>query len=541
MSRATLALQLKTALSVWILTFIFVIGFSLQTLSGPLTIEIVTDNEQIDPSHELLQDLQHSFAQMVSDIHTGTLLFETSLENADPLDQGHYRILLNKEDSFGLVLAHSSWPVDTDLATPFIPPVAELIRINSGIQKSTLLSYFQVVFARYLNYSIEELELDLNHVLSEYPAEMMPLVLGLAVEQHRIYRQSKITALVPGQLVETYERALSLSPVSLRGWIHANMADIYAKTPRAEGLLYQAMNQFEKSENDKGLYVVGLMLTEHLETVGRTVAFQQVLTQVKLASGRLGWDSMELPGTSEISGSGVSTEGPAQFQKAEDFAFQAEKSIKAGQWQKAIEQYQKNLELVLELRIEPAIARAYFQLGTLYFQLNDLAHAKEHFLKAADYMEMLADTCGLAKVDNNLGAIYFQMEEWVDAQLRFESALRLEEVCGNPENILRCSVNFGDLRAQQRRWAEAQSYYDRALAIAEQFENKNLMASILYAKGLTHLKEGLLQIGYEELLQASNLSGGSVHGEPEKEQAFLQRLRKLIGEGDSGYDSSALE
>ena len=538
MSRATLAMQLKNALSVWILTFIFVIGFSLHTLSGPLTIEIITDNEKVDPSHELLQDLQNTFDQMVSDIHTGTILFETSSGTAEPLENDHYRILMNKEDSFGLVLAHSSWPIDTTAVIPFVPPVDELIRINNGIQKSTLFSFFQLVFARYLNYSIEELELDLNLVLSEYPAEMMPLVFGLAVEQHRIYRQSKITALVPGQLVETYERALSLSPVSLKGWIHANMADIYAKTPRAEGLLYQAMNQFEKSENDKGLFVVGLMLTDHLKTVGRTVAFQQVLTQVKLASGRLGWDTLDFSGPSEPR---VTTEGPAQFQKAEDFAFQAEKSIKAGKWQKAIEQYQRNLELVLELRIEPAIARAYFQLGTLYFQLNDLVNAKEHFLKAADYMELLADTCGLAKVDNNLGAIYFQMEEWVDAQLRFESALRLEDVCGNPENILRCSVNFGDLRAEQRRWAEAQSYYDRALAIAEQFENKHLMASILYAKGLTHLKEGLLQIGYEELLQASNISGGSVHGEPEKEQAFLQRLRKLIGEGDSGFDSSALE
>jgi tetratricopeptide (TPR) repeat protein len=538
MSRATLALQLKNALSVWIFTFIFVIGFSLQALSGPLVIEIVSDTS-VDSSHELLRELLHSFDQMVSDVHKGTLLFEEFSGTED--HSGNYMIRLNKKNSFGLVLAHSFWPADTNLVSPFVPPVDGLLRIDDGIKKSTLLSYFKVVFARYLNYSMEELNLDLNHVLSEYPAELMPLVFGLAVEQHRIYRQASITALVPGQLVETYERALALSPVSFKAWIHANMADIYAKTPRAEGLLYQAMNQFEKSENDKGLVVVGLMLAGHLRDVGRTVAFQQVLTQVKLASGRLGWTGMELPRSPDVSESNTHADGATQYQKAEELAFQAEKSIKAGGWQNAIEQYQKNLELVLELRIEPAIARAYFQLGTLYFKLNELDKAKDYFLKAADYMEMLADTCGLAKVDNNLGAIYYQMEEWVDAQLRFESALRLEDVCGNLENILRCSVNFGDLRAQQRRWAEAQSYYDRALAIAKQFENKSLMASILYAKGLTHLKEGLLQIGYEELLQASNISGKSVHGEPEKEQAFLQRLRKLIGEGESGFDSSALE
>ena len=49
-----------------------------------------------------------------------------------------------------------------------------------------------------------------------------------------------------------------------------------------------------------------------------------------------------------------------------------------------------------------------------------------------------------------------------------------------------------------------------------------------YSKGLAYVKRGQLRAGYNTLKKAIDLGGGTVNGNPEAEQAFLQKLETLI-------------
>lgn len=188
------------------------------------------------------------------------------------------------------------------------------------------------------------------------------------------------------------------------------------------------------------------------------------------------------------------------------------------------------LRMAKELRSEPAISRAYFQLGLTLLSQQDLDGAIANFNSAADYMEILGDTVGLARVDINLGAIYAQKSDYENARLRYESALKMSQAVGDKANIITSYINLGDLAVTQKKWDEAQNYYDNAEKTARELDDNRELAVVTYAKGLAHLKEGRLKTGYGELKRAIEIGGGTVHGDVEQEQAFMRKLEKIIGE-----------
>ncbi len=229
------------------------------------------------------------------------------------------------------------------------------------------------------------------------------------------------------------------------------------------------------------------------------------------------------------------------YKTAQIYSHLGELFLHSGQSEKADEYLNGYLRMAKELRSEPALARANFQLGVLLLNQNQLQKALEYFRSAADYMEILSDSAGLARIDNNVGAIYMQLADYENAQRSYESGLRLSRRSGDAENALRCLTSLGDLATQQKQWEGAHMHYDAALQIANDLNNNHEVAVITYAKGLAHLKEGRLKTGYQEIKGAMQINGGPMHEDAEKEQAFLQRLQKIIGEIQEIHEEAKLE
>mgnify|MGYP002389562098 FL=1 len=182
------------------------------------------------------------------------------------------------------------------------------------------------------------------------------------------------------------------------------------------------------------------------------------------------------------------------------------------------------------LASEPALARAYFQMGLTRLARNEREIALSNFLKAGDYLEMLGDHSGQARADLNIGAIYWQLGDTLKARQRYFSAINQATAEGDSVMVLMSAVNLADIHLTQKNYSQAQTFFDRALAIAQQARDAREQAKITYAKGLAYLKEGRLRAGYARIKEAMALGGGSVNGDAAKEQAFLDKLSLLIGD-----------
>jgi tetratricopeptide (TPR) repeat protein len=229
------------------------------------------------------------------------------------------------------------------------------------------------------------------------------------------------------------------------------------------------------------------------------------------------------------------------YKAAQLFSRLGDLFLNAGQLDKAREYFNGYLRMAKELRSEPALARANFQLGIVSLSQNRYEEALLCFRSAADYMEILGDTKGLARIDNNAGTIYVQLADFDQARLSFESALKLSQKIGDTDNKLRSLANLGDLEVQQKKWEGAHIHYDEAIELADSLNDHHEMAVITYAKGLAHLKEGRLRTGYYEIKGAMELNGGPIHGNAEKEQAFLHRLETIIGDIQEIHQEAKLD
>jgi len=361
-----------------------------------------------------------------------------------------------------------------------------------------------------------------------------------------------------------YQNSLALASdaASAKSWLYFNYGGLIRQANQAEkalSLFSKADSLFNQEQdslgallcaletakacsaqkqwgNAKDAYLAALRITQSQSDVVSSAGLLNLLGIVAELQG----NSQEATSYYEQSAQLNSKVGDP-YKTAQIYSHLGELFLSSGQNDKADEYLSGYLRMARELRSEPALARANFQLGVLLLNQNQLQKALEYFRSAADYMEILSDSAGLARIDNNVGSIYMQLSDFENAQRSYESGLKLSRQSGDAENALRCLASLGDLATQQKRWEGAHMHYDEALQIANDLNNNHEVAVITYAKGLAHLKEGRLKTGYNEIKGAMEINGGPVHEDAEKEQAFLLRLQKIIGEIEEIHEEAKLE
>ena len=231
----------------------------------------------------------------------------------------------------------------------------------------------------------------------------------------------------------------------------------------------------------------------------------------------------------------------ALYESAQVYGHLSQLSRKSQHYTKLKEYSSAFLARVKKFQSEPALARAYFQSGLSSMAMDNFEDALDYFRNAADYMEILGDSIGLARVDNNIGLIYQSNSDYENAFLSYNSALQLSVATGDNQNTLSSRLNLGDLAATQQNYSLAENHYEEALKVAHHLDDNHQVAIITYAKGLMHLRAGRLKTGYKEVKAAMALNGGPIRGQAEQEEAFLRKLENLIGDIQDIHEQSQLE
>jgi len=121
------------------------------------------------------------------------------------------------------------------------------------------------------------------------------------------------------------------------------------------------------------------------------------------------------------------------------------------------------------IRVNPALADAYYNLGAIYMNQQKPAEARDVLLRAVEIKPDYADAL------NNLGLLAAEQKHADEAETYFQKAVE-----ASPQYAIAWQ-NLGNLYREQHRWTESQQALERALKIDPDDAGVNYGLGLLFA------------------------------------------------------------
>ena len=128
-------------------------------------------------------------------------------------------------------------------------------------------------------------------------------------------------------------------------------------------------------------------------------------------------------------------------------------------------------------------ATLFHQAGTLAWLQGDYEEAHEHFQRALQQWDTLADKRGKARTIGNLANLVTEEGDYRAAELYYGENLRLFRELGDTSGVANALNNSGILHAQQGDFDEATTRYQEALELFRQLEDRHGIAAVLNSLG----------------------------------------------------------
>ncbi len=106
-----------------------------------------------------------------------------------------------------------------------------------------------------------------------------------------------------------------------------------------------------------------------------------------------------------------------------------------GEWDRAIEYYERSLALKEKVGNEYGMAPAFHDLGLVYQRKGNLDKAIEYYERSLAILEKGGDERGMAPIFNNLGNVYQAKGEWERAIEYYERSVAIVEKVGDEQGM----------------------------------------------------------------------------------------------------------
>ena len=142
-----------------------------------------------------------------------------------------------------------------------------------------------------------------------------------------------------------------------------------------------------------------------------------------------------------------------------------------GEWDTAIDYYKKSLEISERLEDIHGIGQTYNSMGLVYADKGQWDTAIDYYEKSLQIFKKIDDTYGMAQTYGNLGAVYYRKGEQDTAVEYYEKSLEISERLGDIHGIGQIYNNLGLVYANKCEWNTAIDYYKKSLEISERLED----------------------------------------------------------------------
>jgi len=157
-----------------------------------------------------------------------------------------------------------------------------------------------------------------------------------------------------------------------------------------------------------------------------------------------------------------------------------------GDINKAIEYYQKSIDLDKKKGNQEGVAFSLNNLGILYELIGDLQKALECQLESLKIKEELGDTVALGNCLNNIGYIYHSQKLNEKALEYYNQSRILDSIMGNTEGVAMSYLNIGTVFDETGKLDSSIVLYKKSLALFQSLNNIEGIGQCLINLGVTY-------------------------------------------------------
>jgi tetratricopeptide (TPR) repeat protein len=185
-----------------------------------------------------------------------------------------------------------------------------------------------------------------------------------------------------------------------------------------------------------------------------------------------------------------------------------------GEWDCAIEYYQRALEIDKYMGDMHGVAAAWGNLGIVYRRKGEWDLALEFLQRSLEIVEQMGDIDDMAKTYNDLGIVYANKGQWDRAIEFMQRALELDEHVDNDYGMAQTYTNLGQVFANKGQWDRAIKLYQRSLEKSYRLGDVHGMARTYNSLGLVCADMGAWDQAIELYQRALQIYErlGDIHG-----------------------------
>ncbi|MBI3135123.1 MAG: CHAT domain-containing protein [Bacteroidetes bacterium] len=169
-----------------------------------------------------------------------------------------------------------------------------------------------------------------------------------------------------------------------------------------------------------------------------------------------------------------------------------------GEYPVALENYQKALEVFIEIGNRREEAGVYLSFGNTLMAQGNLDKAQSYYFLAREICDSLGDERGLLSIYGNIGSIHFRQKRYDQALDYFLKVIPLAEKFQDQIGLAIALGNIGSIYTQQEDYEQGIFYFERSLAIKEQLGDVKSIALTNYNIGSLYFNRQMYEnaIGY---------------------------------------------
>jgi tetratricopeptide (TPR) repeat protein/DNA-binding CsgD family transcriptional regulator len=166
----------------------------------------------------------------------------------------------------------------------------------------------------------------------------------------------------------------------------------------------------------------------------------------------------------------------------------------------------RKAEKYLKVKNQPKmLAMLYSNLGTYFFDLNNLDSSTYYHQISGDMYRKLGDLSGVAQSMNNLADILRERKKYTEALVLYRKSLAIRDSIGHAYGIVTTLRNIGITYRMMGNYAEAERYLKQSLKTSDQVSRDRYYAEGLQELAETYRLQGNCRAAYETVIQAQTL------------------------------------
>jgi tetratricopeptide (TPR) repeat protein/class 3 adenylate cyclase len=151
----------------------------------------------------------------------------------------------------------------------------------------------------------------------------------------------------------------------------------------------------------------------------------------------------------------------------------------AGNFDKALDYYNRQLKLSEELNLKIDKAGAVGNIGIIYHMTGNLQKAKDYYEMKLKLSEELGLRLDLAQILNNMGFLYKDLKNYKKAISYHKKSFSLSSELNDNSTMAGASVNLGHVYKILGDFNKSEQYYLKGIKIAEQYGFKHIYAEAM--------------------------------------------------------------